>query len=261
MAAETIAGALDADDDGVVEEPVEQRGGDDGVAEHLAPFGKAAVGGEDHGATLVAGVDQLKEQVAAAGDHRQVANLVDDEELRAAEEPDPLPQGALALSLGQRADELGEGGEVDAASGLDGLDGEGDGQVGLAAAGLAEEVDDLVAADEVEPGQGEDAVAVERGLEREVEPGQRLDGEQPAHLESRLDPAALAQAEFLIEQAVDRLESGDLAALELAQQVLQHFESTRHAQADQVVADAVEGRRRGGHRAGSPAASLRPTAS
>ena len=45
MATEAVAGALDADDDGVVEEPVEQRGGDDGVAEHLAPFGKAAVGG------------------------------------------------------------------------------------------------------------------------------------------------------------------------------------------------------------------------
>ena len=38
MAAEAIAGALDAHDDGVVEEAVEQRGGDDGVAEHLAPF-------------------------------------------------------------------------------------------------------------------------------------------------------------------------------------------------------------------------------
>lgn len=43
MAAEATAGALDADDDGVVEEAVEKGGGDDGVAEHLAPFGKAAV--------------------------------------------------------------------------------------------------------------------------------------------------------------------------------------------------------------------------
>jgi hypothetical protein len=81
MAAEAIAGALDADDDGVVEEAVEQRGGDDGVAEHLAPFGKAAVGGEDHGAALVAGVDQLKEQVPAAGDDGEVADLVDDQQL------------------------------------------------------------------------------------------------------------------------------------------------------------------------------------
>src|SRR3954464_11574340 len=113
MAAEAIAGALDADDDGMVEEAIQQRGGDDGVAEHLTPFGKAAVGGEDHGAALVAGVDQLKEQVPAAGDDGQVADLVDDKELRPAKKADALPQGALTLGLGQRADELGEGCEVD----------------------------------------------------------------------------------------------------------------------------------------------------
>ena len=49
MTAETIAGALEAHDDGLVQQAVEQRGSDDGVAEHLAPFSKAAVGGEDHG--------------------------------------------------------------------------------------------------------------------------------------------------------------------------------------------------------------------
>jgi len=40
----------------VVQEPVEERGGDDGIAEDLAPFGKAAVRGQDHGALLIAGV-------------------------------------------------------------------------------------------------------------------------------------------------------------------------------------------------------------
>ena len=90
--AQAIARALDLDDDGVVKQPVEQRGGDDGIAEDLAPFGKAAVGGEDHGALLVAGVDELEEQIAAAGDDRQVADLVDDEQREAAEEADLLAQ-------------------------------------------------------------------------------------------------------------------------------------------------------------------------
>jgi len=31
---QAIAGTFDLDDDGVVEQPVEQRGGDDGIAEH-----------------------------------------------------------------------------------------------------------------------------------------------------------------------------------------------------------------------------------
>jgi hypothetical protein len=34
MAAEAVTGALDANDDGVVEEAIQQRCGDDGVAEH-----------------------------------------------------------------------------------------------------------------------------------------------------------------------------------------------------------------------------------
>ena len=41
--AQPIAGALDLDDDGVVKEPVEEGGGDDGIAEDVAPFGEAAV--------------------------------------------------------------------------------------------------------------------------------------------------------------------------------------------------------------------------
>ena len=49
-----------------MEQAVEQRGGNDGIAEDFTPFGKAAVGSEDHGALFVAGVDELEEQIAAA---------------------------------------------------------------------------------------------------------------------------------------------------------------------------------------------------
>ena len=58
--------------------PVEQGGGDDGVAEQLAPFREAAIGGGDHGALLVAGVDELEEQIGAVGVDGDVADLVDD---------------------------------------------------------------------------------------------------------------------------------------------------------------------------------------
>ena len=78
--AKPIARSLDLDDDGVVQQAIEQSGGDDGIAEDLTPFGKAAVGGEDHGAPLIAGVDELEEQVAAAGNDRQVSDLVHDQQ-------------------------------------------------------------------------------------------------------------------------------------------------------------------------------------
>jgi hypothetical protein len=38
MLAQAVAGALDLHDHGMVEQPIEQGGGNDRVAEHLAPF-------------------------------------------------------------------------------------------------------------------------------------------------------------------------------------------------------------------------------
>ena len=43
MLPQTVARAFDLNDDGMMEQPVEQRGGDDGIAEHVAPFGEAMV--------------------------------------------------------------------------------------------------------------------------------------------------------------------------------------------------------------------------
>jgi hypothetical protein len=68
MLAEPVAGALDLNDDGMVEQAIEQRRGDDGAAEDVAPFGKAAVRGQNHSAALVPGIYELKDQVAAPGD-------------------------------------------------------------------------------------------------------------------------------------------------------------------------------------------------
>ncbi len=47
-------------------EPIQEGCGDDGVPKNFAPFGKSAVGGEDHRALFIAGVDELKEQIASA---------------------------------------------------------------------------------------------------------------------------------------------------------------------------------------------------
>jgi hypothetical protein len=79
VGANAVTGTFDLDDDRMVEKTIEQRGGDDGVAEDLTPFGKAAVRREDHCAAFVAGVDELEEQISAAWDDRQVTDLINDE--------------------------------------------------------------------------------------------------------------------------------------------------------------------------------------
>ena len=121
--------------------------------------------------------------------------------------------------------------------------------------GRAEEMDDLGAGDEVELGQRQDAVAIERGLEGEVEALQRLRRRQPRGLERDADASGLADGVFLGEQAVDRLERGDLAMLHPPDGVVQGFQRARHAQPDEVRADAVE---RSGHDAALSPASRRP---
>src|SRR5579863_3184523 len=118
----------------MMQEAVEQRGGDDGIAEDVSPLGEAAVRGEDHGALFVASVDELEEEIAAGNDW-EVADLVDNEQDEAAEESDSLAQSALSFGPGERGDDLGEGAEVDAAAGLHRLDAEPQAEVGLAGAG------------------------------------------------------------------------------------------------------------------------------
>lgn len=133
--AQTIARTFDLDDDGVVKKPVQEGRGDDGVTKNFAPFCEAAIGREDHCALLVTGVDELEEQISTAGNDRQVADFVDDEQGEPAEEPDLLAQHAFALGLGERADEIGERAEVDAAASFDGLDAERQAQVAFSGAG------------------------------------------------------------------------------------------------------------------------------
>jgi hypothetical protein len=73
--AQAIARALDLEHDGVVKQSVEQRRRHDRGTENPAPFGKAAIGLEDHGAFFISDVDELEEQIAAPWDHGEVTDL------------------------------------------------------------------------------------------------------------------------------------------------------------------------------------------
>jgi hypothetical protein len=73
---EPVAVALEADDLGVVHEPVEHGRGDH-VAEDLAPAPERLVGGDEQRGALLAGADQLQEQVGRLWLEGDVADLVD----------------------------------------------------------------------------------------------------------------------------------------------------------------------------------------
>jgi len=80
----------------VMQEPIEDRGGDHPVAENIAPGGEALVAGEDHRSALVATADQLEEEIRPQPVDRQVARsrrlmlcstLVDDWGLNPLDQP------------------------------------------------------------------------------------------------------------------------------------------------------------------------------
>ena len=64
----------------MVDEPVDHRGGDDVVAEDLAPGAEGLVAGDDHRGAFVAVGDEAEHQVGGFGVERDVADLVDDEQ-------------------------------------------------------------------------------------------------------------------------------------------------------------------------------------
>ena len=266
MAPQTIAGTRDLNDDGVMKQSIQKRRGDHWTSEDFPPFGKAAVGSEDHRALFIASVDELEEQVAAPRHDGQVTDFVDDQQGWPTVEADPLAQRAFALCFGERADQIGgQGQEVHALAGLHGLDTQRCREVTFAGAWRPEKMDHLAAVDEVQLGKRHDPGLVQRGLEREVVPGQRFDRTQASHHQRRLDAAIFTERELFEQQLLDRLERGDLAMIKPADTAVDHLERARHFQADHAGLDPVEQRRAGiwqerAH-AATPAASRRPTAS
>ena len=85
---------------GVMQQAVQDGGGDDAVAEDLAPAAEALVAGEDHGPALVAPADELEEQVGPGPVDRQVADLVDDEQPGHGVELELVVQAALGQAPG-----------------------------------------------------------------------------------------------------------------------------------------------------------------
>jgi hypothetical protein len=58
------------DDVAVMGQPVEQRGGHLGVAEHAGPFSEGEIGGDDDGGALVEPADEVEQKLAAGFPNR-----------------------------------------------------------------------------------------------------------------------------------------------------------------------------------------------
>jgi hypothetical protein len=96
--------------------------------------------------------------------------------------------------------------QVDRVAGLAGGDGQADREHGLADPGWAQEGHIGLGLDEAEGGQVADLAGVQVGLEGEVEAVQALVVGQPRELEGVAEPAALPDADLLLEQQVEEVQ-------------------------------------------------------
>ena len=67
----TVVSGLD--DVAVVGQPVEQRGGHLGIAEHAGPFAEGEIGGDDDGGALVEPADEVEQELATGLGEGQIS--------------------------------------------------------------------------------------------------------------------------------------------------------------------------------------------
>src|SRR6185437_1021165 len=105
------AGIAGLDDVAVVRQAIEHGGGHLGIAEHLGPIGKGEVGGDQQRGVLIELADQVEQQLAAGLTERQIAELVDDDEIVAQQllgQASAATGGFLLLELVDEVDEVEE---------------------------------------------------------------------------------------------------------------------------------------------------------
>jgi hypothetical protein len=136
---------------------------------------EALVAGDDHAGPLIPPDDQPEEEAGLEVGERQVANLVDDQDLGVGKLLQAALQPALLGGSHQTADEFLQGQEEHGVAGFHSLDPQGDGQVRLAHARRAEDDDVVGPLHEAYAGEFADLTPVEARPELDVELIQRLE--------------------------------------------------------------------------------------
>ena len=134
----------------MVGQSVEQCGRHLGIAEHAGPFTEAKIGGDDNAGALMELTQEMEEQRAAGSTERQVAQLVQNDEIGMDEPIGDLSGSALRLLLIERIDQFDGREEADTpAVVLDGLHADSGREMGFPCAGTADQNDIVGLVDEL----------------------------------------------------------------------------------------------------------------
>ena len=169
---ESVGLVAGLDDVAMVGEPVQQSRGHLGVGKNAGPFAKDQVGRDDHAGVLVKLGQQVKQQRPAGLRERQIAKLIEDDQIQVHQLVSQLTGLAGGFLPLQRVGEFDGGVETDALAVLrDGGDTQRRGQMGLTGAGATDQHDVLGLVGETERGKTLDLPTIDFGL-IEVKAGQ-----------------------------------------------------------------------------------------
>ena len=110
---EPVAGAVDGQDVAVMQESVEDGGGEDVVTEDGSPLGEVLVARDDRGAFFVSAADQLEKHVGFVAVESEIADFVDHQQRWSHEIGELAREPVGSVGCFEFADEVVEGGEVD----------------------------------------------------------------------------------------------------------------------------------------------------
>ena len=173
---EPVAGAGHVNNLAAVDEAVKDSGGNGSVAKEVGPLVNPLVGGNDQRRSLAHGGDEAKEQVGLGGREGHEAHLVHHHEGGLVEILEAALAGVGDLGGLEDGHEIVQGFKGHGVSQVKALDGQGEGEVGLAHAGRAEEADIKGLLHPGHIGQAEHLLPGNAALEAEVKRVQRLFG-------------------------------------------------------------------------------------
>ena len=193
----------------VVEEAVEDGGGDGGVAvEDGGPLFEGFVGGQDDGTAFVAGADDLEQEVGTALVDGEIADFIKDEEGGGGVFAQFGFEGAFGLGGVQGVDDVDGVGEEDALAVLAGGVAEGRGEVGFAKADETEEDDVGFVADELEAEEVLDLEAVDLFGPVPAEGVEGFDDGKAGGVEAAGNGTVVAQGGFAFDEPAEVVEVG-----------------------------------------------------
>jgi hypothetical protein len=146
-----IAPALvDVDDDGAMEETIQNGVSNRGIAQNRPQFLETDSGGDNEGRAILTGADELKEEARVFGFGSDMIHAVNDQQMEPSKLCEELVGGVIGEGCIEDGQELLELEEMDLEAGFTGPDSKRGRQVSFAGTGFTHDEQGLMVRDKVE---------------------------------------------------------------------------------------------------------------